>query len=49
MNKFIKITLQLNDENFIFDIENVVEEKICKIGREYPIIPSQWLCKEGTI
>lgn len=27
MNKFINITLQLKDENIIFDTENVVEEK----------------------
>lgn len=27
MNKFIKVTLQLNDENIIFDTENIVEEK----------------------
>ena len=27
MNNFINITLQLKDENIIFDTENMVEEK----------------------
>ncbi|HGF8001605.1 hypothetical protein [Enterococcus faecium] len=30
MHKFINITLQLKDENIIFDTENVVEEKKLK-------------------
>lgn len=54
MNRFINITLQLNDENSIFDTQNVVEESKVKIDYRcfsmqnwprIPVLSSLRLCK----